>query len=433
MNFAEMIKRKEKRKAELVAKSEKCEDVNELRSIHEQIQSLNQDLTELRAMQKAQEDEEQRNAKTPEQQEAEARTAAVNAGEDPEQRSKQPEFVPGKGFKPSPKEGRSADDAAFENREKAGKELKENRSVNSPLPITGETRSVVVGDGSSIVVPSFTGKTINPNFPVVSSLVDGVDSMTLNGGESFKQPYVDTITAGGYTAEGAAAATADTTYGYAEINKAKVTAYSEVTEELLKLPDAPYADNVFQNIRTSMRMLISKEILVGNGSTNQIVGIFDDGATAIDASTDLSLSAITDTTLDEIVFSYGGSEEVEGTAVLILNKLDLLAFSKVRTSTKEKFYDIKSFGNTGTINGIPFIINSACKALSQTTTADNAYCMAYGNLKNYKLVEFSSTEVKRSTDYKFKEGMIANRGVVMLGGNVVHKNGFLRVKKAPTM
>lgn len=431
MNFAEMIKRKEERKAELVAKSEKCEDVNELRSIHEQIQSLNQDLTELRAMQKAQEDEEQRNAKTQEQQEAEARTAAVNAGEDPEQRSKQPEFVPGKGFKPSPKEGRSADDAAFENREKAGKELKENRSVNSPLPITGETRSVVVGDGSSIVVPSFTGKTINPNFPVVSSLVDGVDSMTLNGGESFKQPYVDTITAGGYTAEGAAAATADTTYGYAEINKAKVTAYSEVTEELLKLPDAPYADNVFQNIRTSMRMLISKEILVGNGSTNQIVGIFDDGATAIDASTDLSLSAITDTTLDEIVFSYGGSEEVEGTAVLILNKLDLLAFSKVRTSTKEKFYDIKSFGNTGTINGIPFIINSACKALSQTTTSDNAYCMAYGNLKNYKLVEFSPTEVKRSTDYKFKEGMIANRGVVMLGGNVVHKNGFLRIKKAP--
>jgi len=119
--------------------------------------------------------------------------------------------------------------------------------------------------------------------------------------------------------------------------------------------------------------------------------------------------------------------------VLILNKLDLLAFSKVRTQTKEKFYDIKSFGNTGTINGIPFIINSACKALSKDATESGEYCMAYGNLKNYKLVEFSPTEVKRSTDYKFKEGMIANRGLVMLGGNVVHKNGFLRVKKAPTV
>ena len=432
MNFKEMIKRLEERRSALVAKSEKCDNVEELRSIHDQLQALNEDLAELRSMQKEQEESEKRGAKTPEQQEAEARTAAVNGEDGQEQRGKQPEFVPGKGFKKSA-EGRSADESAFENREQAGKELKENRSVNSPLSITGEIRSVSVGDGSTIVVPSLSSKEINPNFPVVSSLVDGVDTLTLNGGESFKQPYVNNITAGNYTAEGAAAATADTTYAYASINKAKVTAYSEVTEELLKLPDAPYADNVFQNIRTSMRMLISKEILVGAGGTNQIVGIFDDGATAIDASTDLALSAITDTTLDEIVFNYGGSEEVEGTAVLILNKLDLLAFSKVRTQTKEKFYDIKSFGNTGTINGIPFIINSACKALSKDATESGEYCMAYGNLKNYKLVEFSPTEVKRSTDYKFKEGMIANRGLVMLGGNVVHKNGFLRVKKAPTV
>ena len=432
MNFKEMIKRLEERRSALVAKSEKCDNVEELRSIHDQLQALNEDLAELRSMQKEQEESEKRGAKTPEQQEAEARTAAVNGEDGQEQRGKQPEFVPGKGFKKSA-EGRSADESAFENREQAGKELKENRSVNSPLSITGEIRSVAIGDGTSIVVPALSGKEINPNFPVVSSLVDGVDTLTLNGGESFKQPYVNNITAGNYTAEGAAAATADTTYAYASINKAKVTAYSEVTEELLKLPDAPYADNVFQNIRTSMRMLISKEILVGAGGTNQIVGIFDNGATAIDASTDLALSAITDTTLDEIVFNYGGSEEVEGTAVLILNKLDLLAFSKVRTQTKEKFYDIKSFGNTGTINGIPFIINSACKALSKDATESGEYCMAYGNLKNYKLVEFSPTEVKRSTDYKFKEGMIANRGLVMLGGNVVHKNGFLRVKKAPTV
>ena len=432
MNFMEMIKRLEERRSALVAKSEKCDNVEELRSIHDQLQALNEDLAELRSMQKEQEESEKRGAKTPEQQEAEARTAAVNGEDGQEQRGKQPEFVPGKGFKKSA-EGRSVDESAFENREQAGKELKENRSVNSPLSITGEIRSVAVGDGTSIVVPALSSKEINPNFPVVSSLVDGVDTLTLNGGESFKQPYVNNITAGNYTAEGAAAATADTTYAYASINKAKVTAYSEVTEELLKLPDAPYADNVFQNIRTSMRMLISKEILVGAGGTNQIVGIFDDGATAIDASTDLALSAITDTTLDEIVFNYGGSEEVEGTAVLILNKLDLLAFSKVRTQTKEKFYDIKSFGNTGTINGIPFIINSACKALSKDATESGEYCMAYGNLKNYKLVEFSPTEVKRSTDYKFKEGMIANRGLVMLGGNVVHKNGFLRVKKAATV
>ena len=55
--------------------------------------------------------------------------------------------------------------------------------------------------------------------------------------------------------------------------------------------------------------------------------------------------------------------------------------------------------------------------------------MAYGPLSNYELATFSETEVKRSTDSKFKEGMIAHRGVVFVGGNVAAHNGFLRIKK----
>jgi hypothetical protein len=57
--------------------------------------------------------------------------------------------------------------------------------------------------------------------------------------------------------------------------------------------------------------------------------------------------------------------------------------------------------------------------------------MAYGPLSNYMLTIFSDMDVTRSTDYKFKQGMIAHKGVVFAGGNVVSKNGFLRVKKAP--
>ena len=55
--------------------------------------------------------------------------------------------------------------------------------------------------------------------------------------------------------------------------------------------------------------------------------------------------------------------------------------------------------------------------------------MAYGNLKNYQLAVFSDIDVKRSDDYKFKEGMIAHKGVVFVGGNVVSYKGFVRVKK----
>ncbi|MBR3723735.1 MAG: phage major capsid protein [Selenomonadaceae bacterium] len=454
MNLNEMIKKLEERKAALVARSEKSEDISELRSINTQLQQINGDIADLRAEQ-AKADEEKRAAeeaakKAKEEAEKRAkeeaekanandvdeRTAAVNGEETPEngeQRSVggSPSFVPGKGFV-QVSENRDGDYAkVFETREKAGAELKENRSVKSDIGIFGELRSVVVGDGSKIAIPDYTGNTINPLFPVVSSLIDGVMHKPLNGGDSFKQAYVKTIDAGDYTSEATNAAEAETDFDYANIKRTKVTAYGEVSKELLKLANAPYADEVFKNIRTSLRIKLTREILLGNGEDNHLTGIFSAKATAIDPATDLSIATIDDGTLDEIVFNYGGSENVEGAAVLILNKSDLLAFAKVRTATKEKFYDIKSNGNFGTINGIPFIINSACSPLSAAATATGAYSMAYGNLQNYMIAEFGDIEVSRSEHAKFREGMICYLGETYAGGNVVAKNGFLRVKKAP--
>lgn len=453
--FKKIIERKEARKKELITRSKTCDDVKELRSIQQKIEELNEDIAELREKQAQYEAEhraaeekgakhEKRNDNLPdneEKQKPNERTAAVNSAETPEAggaetRGASPDFMPGKGFTSSEEQrGGVGINLAkeLEKREAAGKELKEDRTTTSNLGITGEIRSVTVGDGTSIVIPQSFSSTINPDFPVVSSLIDGVDHLTLNGGESFRQPYVKLIKAGDYTGEGENAKEADTQFAYADIMRTKITAYSEISKELRKLPNAPYADVVFQNIRTSMRMVITKEILIGAGGTNQIIGIFSNKATAIDAATDLEISEINDKTLNEILFHYGGVEDVEGAACLILNKLDLLAFANVRTSTRQQFYDIKSNGNTGTISGVPYIINSACKQLTATDTESGAYCMAYGNLRNYKLVEFSPVEVERSEEYKFKEGMIAHRGEVFVGGNVVRKNGFLRIKKAATV
>lgn len=47
--------------------------------------------------------------------------------------------------------------------------------------------------------------------------------------------------------------------------------------------------------------------------------------------------------------------------------------------------------------------------------------MAYGPLSNYQLTIFSDMDVQRSTDFKFKQGMIAHRGSVFAGGNVISK------------
>ncbi|MBK5432031.1 phage major capsid protein [Bacillus sp. TH25] len=310
-------------------------------------------------------------------------------------------------------------DADLEVSEKRGEALMENRAVT-------------VGSGN-VVLPKHSASDIRPTFNEVSTLIDRVSTKTLKGGESYQQPYIKSYGEGDYTTEGNDYNTAETTFGYADITKAKVTAYSEDTEELQKLPAADYDAEVMKGITVATRKKLTREILIGTGATNRLAGIFSAAATAIDSATDLEISAIDASTLDEIIYSYGGDEDVEDAAVLILNKLDLKAFAKLRTSDGKKVYNVVSHGNSGTIDGVPFIINSACKAVSDAKTTAGQYNMAYGPLSNYQLTIFSDMDVQRSTDFKFKQGMIAHRGSVFAGGNVISKNGFLRVKKAATV
>ena len=73
------------------------------------------------------------------------------------------------------------------------------------------------------------------------------------------------------------------------------------------------------------------------GTSGKFKGIFFNPAEkseqVIDPATDLSVKTIDDGTLDEIIYSYGGEEEVEDVAVLILNKKDLKAFAKLKEQT----------------------------------------------------------------------------------------------------
>ena len=260
-------------------------------------------------------------------------------------------------------------------------------------------------------------------------MLDAVDYMELQGGESFKQPYAKDSPDGNYTEEGAEFADTDAAFGYAEITKSKITGYSEITDEVEKLPAANYAAFVEDSVTKSTRKKLAKEIMLGDGTAGHLTGIFSTKCDAIPADSDITVSAIDNTTLDEIVFSYGGDESVESQAALILSKEDLKAFASVRSADGKPFYNIVNRGGFGTINSVPFFINSACKAVANSKTASGAYCMAYGDVKNYKLVAFSPLDVQKSTDFKFKEDMISYKSRIYAGGNVVAYKGFVRVKK----
>jgi HK97 family phage major capsid protein len=310
----------------------------------------------------------------------------------------------------------------IDNRTQIDKEKLEKRASS-----LRENRVIQVSS-EEILLPDNTASGLAPvTFAQVSSLVDRVNVINLNGGETYKKSFVKSNGIAGTTLEGQPYSETEPAFGYLTISKVKITAYTEITEELEKLPAIPYQAEVLRNINISLKRKISEQILRGAGTTNTFTGIFSDAAVALADKAPLEIEAITDSTLDDIVFAYGGDEEIEGGAVLILNKNDLRAFAGLKTQEGRKVHTIDYVNKT--IDGIPYIINSHCKAISDSNTSAGEYGIAYGALKNYEVPVFSSVEIGKSTDYKFKDGIISYKASVFTGGNVVGYNGFLRIKK----
>jgi HK97 family phage major capsid protein len=231
---------------------------------------------------------------------------------------------------------------------------------------------------------------------------------------------------GGYTAEGADAVQSEPTWGYAQINKTKITAYTEVSEEFEKLKPSFYLKEIQRNLTISLRKRLAREIVKGDGETGHITGILAPAAkvVALETSKDIEIGTIDEHTLSNIVLGFGGDEEVYR-GVLILNKLDLKEFLKVRGTDKKPVYKVDFVNQT--IDGVPYVISSHIAPHAAATAG--AYTMVYGTLGHYDLVAFSPIEISKSTDYKFRQGQIAYRAVGMFGGNTTSFNAFVRIKK----
>ena len=316
--------------------------------------------------------------------------------------------------------------------EERGQALKDGKLIK----VDYEDRAVTVSSGSVLVEKKYK-RTIDESFQGVSALVDRVNSIQLDGGDSYSVAFEKTYDEGNYTAEGADYSEAEPETDYVETGRAKITAYAEVTEELTKLPNANYQALVIKRVRDAIRKKMGGQIIVGAGTTNTIKGIYNADTKVLPTSNgaDIELEAIDEDTLNTIVFAYGGDEAIEDEQVLILSKKDVEAFSKVKDTTGRFVYKITRNGQTGRIGyaqggvDVPFVINSACNALSNTSTTTGNFTMIYGALSSFEMSVFSPLEIKESKDYKFKQGIIAYRGDVIVGGTVSKYKGFVRIKK----
>ena len=427
-----LIQRKKDEQAKLNKRMDESEDIKEVRSIGETLKTIAQEIAEAEAQLQAIENEP-KDEPQEEQKDDEAR-ADDNLDPNEEEptnenveRSKDYVKVGGtdirhmattnlRGGNQMDKEQREAQNKEREERAKA---LKEGRAVT------------VASD--NILLPKHQSNDLaTVPFRQVSSFYDLTKVRNLQGGESYEAPFTKSYGTGGLTEEGTAYTEAEPEFGTAKINKVKVTAYAEFSEELERLPNANYEAEIRKGVEVALKKKMAQQQIGGTGESNTFIGITSTNAdnTAVLATDDMELSKIDQDTLNKIIFAYGGDEEVEQKGVLILNKADLLEFSLVKNDIGDHAYKIDLANQT--INTVPYTINSNLTPLDTATKGQ--YSMIYGIPQYYETAIFSPVEIKKSYDYKFKDGMIAYRASVFAGGNTTAYRGFMRVKKGdPTV
>ena len=302
-------------------------------------------------------------------------------------------------------------------------------------------KSVTLATGT-LAQPTGAGSTIRDALGYgVGAIIDQVYVQDLTGMAAYLEPYVisepDAVGAKVSTAAGTArTASADPTFGVARIAPYELTTTSYVDRNIARLTPANYYAKVFSMAMKSMRRDTVKMIFNGDGqATNDMFGIKTaKNVAGSSIFSTLEVSAIGPDLLTELMFAYGGDEELGGNCVLYLNKKDLLALGKLRgTNEKKRLFDIvpdASNPNKGTIREggtiVPYSISNKLTALSAATQgAEATQTMVYGDPQNYELGLFGDYTVRVDESVKAVERMLTILGDAMVGGNLIVDKGFV--------
>lgn len=272
-----------------------------------------------------------------------------------------------------------------------------------------ETRAMLVSSGK-IATPTGVNDTINELNKAGSAIIDLVDVQDCTGMGANTIAYEYTAPVGGVTVEGETYAEGDTVTDFVTTQPTKVTTISYISEETRKLTPLAYEALVRKNAMHALRKKVT-EIIIDKIVASEL-SVKKEDITAIDAKT-----------LRTLALAYGGEDEVEGNAILALNKATLAALGDVRgTNEKKALYEITpdaSNPNTGVIQeggiSVKYVLNAKL--------GNNVF--VYGQPKKFELDLFGDYEVKVSEDFKFDKGLLAVRGSVMLDGAVAYKDGFI--------
>ena len=294
-----------------------------------------------------------------------------------------------------------------------------------------ESRALTIASGN-IAMPTSTENEVQASLVSGNGILNLVEVVDCHGMGGNLVPYEIPGMKAGTNKEGVST-TSDFQTAYAEIAPVTVDVYTEVSRETKKLSPVKYMQAVQTAAVKALRKKISALIVNSdNAESPKFYGI-NKAKAVVDTE---SISAIDATTLRKIILAYGGDEDVEGAAVLLLTKEDLQAFGAVRgTNEKKAVYEIipdEANPNTGIIKdgglSCRYSLNASLTSLDKATAG--ADVMYYGKPLAYEVDIFSDYEITVSEDAALKTRMIAVLGEVMVGGNVKIYNGFIKIQKA---
>ncbi len=201
----------------------------------------------------------------------------------------------------------------------------------------------------------------------------------------------------------------ETVFAFKTLTPETITTISYISKQVMKQSPLDYKAKVEKNAKIALRKAVSEYIITK--------------LLASDLKVEKSLAKIDEKTLRTIALTYGGDEAVSGNATLFLNKNTLVALGDVRgTSEKKAVYEITPDATNPNVGIIKDGGLSVAYCLNEKI-ADNT--LVYGQAVKFELDLFSNYEIKVSEDFKFDTGMLAIRGDVEIGGDVVYKNGFI--------
>ena len=332
-----------------------------------------------------------------------------------------------------------------------GQEVKFSvQEVRKALFVPGAVEKSVTLATGTLAQPTGAGTNIrDPLGNGVGAIIDQVYVQDLTGMASYLEPYVisefDASGADVATAAGTArTASSDPTFGVAKISPYELTTTSYVDRNISRLTPANYYAKTFAMAMRALRRDTVKMIFNGDGQStnNDMFGIKT--AKNVAGSTifsTLNVTAVDADLLTNLMFAYGGDEELGGNCRLYLNKADLLALGKLRgTNEKRRLFDIVPDAgnpNTGTIREggtiVPYSISSKLTALSDSVKGSSAIqTMVYGDPMNYELGLFGDYTVRVDESVKAVERMLTILGDAMVGGNLIVDKGFVVATVAAT-